>query len=75
MRKIVAGLFISLDGVYERPNQWHLVVEVLEVPLVWRFVDAVQGDEEARDDLPHDDSLQVRSDRLRLGSLRTASVR
>ena len=23
MRKIVAGLFISLDGVYERPDQWH----------------------------------------------------
>ena len=23
MRKIVAGLFISLDGVYEAPDQWH----------------------------------------------------
>lgn len=23
MRKIVAGLFISLDGVVERPDQWH----------------------------------------------------
>ena len=23
MRKIVAGLFISLDGVYEAPNLWH----------------------------------------------------
>ena len=23
MRKIVAGLFISLDNVYERPEQWH----------------------------------------------------
>ena len=23
MRKIVAGLFISLDGVIERPDQWH----------------------------------------------------
>ena len=23
MRKIVAGLFISLDGVYESPDQWH----------------------------------------------------
>lgn len=23
MRKIVAGLFISLDGVYEVPDQWH----------------------------------------------------
>ena len=23
MRKIVAGLFISLDMVYERPDQWH----------------------------------------------------
>jgi dihydrofolate reductase len=24
MRKIVAGLFISLDGVVESPDQWHL---------------------------------------------------
>ena len=23
MRKIVAGLFISLDGVVEAPEQWH----------------------------------------------------
>ena len=23
MRKIVAGLFLSLDGVYEAPDQWH----------------------------------------------------
>jgi dihydrofolate reductase len=23
VRKIVAGLFISLDGVYEAPDQWH----------------------------------------------------
>ena len=23
MRKIVAGLFISLDGVMEAPDQWH----------------------------------------------------
>ncbi len=23
MRKIVAGLFIALDGVYEAPDQWH----------------------------------------------------
>ena len=23
MRKIVAGLFISLDGVFEAPDQWH----------------------------------------------------
>lgn len=23
MRKIVAGLFISLDGVVEAPNTWH----------------------------------------------------
>ena len=23
MRKIVAGLFISLDGVYESPDKWH----------------------------------------------------
>lgn len=23
MRKIVAGLFISLDGVYEAPHEWH----------------------------------------------------
>ena len=23
MRKIVAGLFISLDGVVEAPDQWH----------------------------------------------------
>lgn len=23
MRKIVAGLFIALDGVYEAPEQWH----------------------------------------------------
>ncbi|MBA3450338.1 MAG: dihydrofolate reductase family protein [Chloroflexia bacterium] len=23
MRKIVAGLFVSLDGVYEAPDQWH----------------------------------------------------
>lgn len=23
MRKIVSGLFISLDGVYEAPDQWH----------------------------------------------------
>jgi dihydrofolate reductase len=23
MRKIVAGLFISLDGVYEAPGEWH----------------------------------------------------
>ena len=23
MRKIVAGLFLSLDGVYESPDQWH----------------------------------------------------
>ncbi len=23
MRKIVAGLFISLDGVTEAPDQWH----------------------------------------------------
>ena len=23
MRKIVAGLFISLDGVYEAPDKWH----------------------------------------------------
>lgn len=23
MRKIVAGLFISLDGVYEEPGEWH----------------------------------------------------
>src|SRR3954447_27074935 len=23
MRKIVAGLFISLDGVYESPDTWH----------------------------------------------------
>ena len=23
MRKIVAGLFISLDGVIEAPDQWH----------------------------------------------------
>ena len=23
MRKIVAGLFISLDGVYEAPHKWH----------------------------------------------------
>ena len=23
MRKIVAGLFMSLDGVYEAPDQWH----------------------------------------------------
>jgi len=23
MRKIVAGLFISLDGVYESPGEWH----------------------------------------------------
>src|SRR5215216_6901349 len=23
MRKIVAGLFISLDGVFESPDQWH----------------------------------------------------
>ena len=23
MRKIVAGLFISLDGVYESPEEWH----------------------------------------------------
>jgi hypothetical protein len=23
MRKIVAGLFISLDGVIESPEQWH----------------------------------------------------
>jgi dihydrofolate reductase len=23
MRKIVAGLFISLDGVYEAPDRWH----------------------------------------------------
>ena len=23
MRKIVAGLFISLDGVVETPEQWH----------------------------------------------------
>jgi dihydrofolate reductase len=23
MRKIIAGLFISLDGVVERPDQWH----------------------------------------------------
>lgn len=23
MRKIIAGLFISLDGVYESPDQWH----------------------------------------------------
>ena len=23
MRKIVAGLFVSLDGVYESPDQWH----------------------------------------------------
>lgn len=23
MRKIVAGLFISLDGIYESPDQWH----------------------------------------------------
>ncbi len=23
MRKIVAGVFISLDGVYEAPDQWH----------------------------------------------------
>jgi hypothetical protein len=23
MRKIVANLFISLDGVVERPDQWH----------------------------------------------------
>jgi dihydrofolate reductase len=23
MRRIVAGLFISLDGVYEAPDQWH----------------------------------------------------
>jgi dihydrofolate reductase len=24
MRKIVSGLFISLDGVVEAPDQWHL---------------------------------------------------
>lgn len=24
MRKIVAGLFISLDGVYEAPGEWHV---------------------------------------------------
>jgi hypothetical protein len=23
MRKIIAGLFISLDGVVEAPDQWH----------------------------------------------------
>jgi dihydrofolate reductase len=23
MRKVVAGLFVSLDGVYEAPDQWH----------------------------------------------------
>lgn len=23
MRKIVAGLFLSLDGVYEAPGEWH----------------------------------------------------
>ncbi|HLT20219.1 MAG TPA: dihydrofolate reductase family protein [Thermomicrobiales bacterium] len=23
MRKLVAGLFLSLDGVYEAPDQWH----------------------------------------------------
>jgi dihydrofolate reductase len=23
MRKIVAGLFVSLDGVFESPNKWH----------------------------------------------------
>jgi dihydrofolate reductase len=23
MRKIIAGLFLSLDGVYEAPDQWH----------------------------------------------------
>ncbi len=23
MRKIVAGLFVSLDGVYEAPHEWH----------------------------------------------------
>jgi hypothetical protein len=23
MRKIVAGLFMSLDGVVEAPDQWH----------------------------------------------------
>jgi hypothetical protein len=23
MRKIVAGLFISLDGVVESPDKWH----------------------------------------------------
>ena len=23
MRKIIAGMFISLDGVVEAPDQWH----------------------------------------------------
>jgi hypothetical protein len=25
MRKITAGLFISLDGVVEAPDQWHFL--------------------------------------------------
>ena len=24
MRKLTAGLFISLDGVIENPHEWHL---------------------------------------------------
>ena len=54
----VVGLATEQDGVGRAEGgvdgRAHLVVEVREVPLVGRLDDAVERDEQAGDDLPHD---------------------
>jgi hypothetical protein len=54
----VVGLATEQDGVGRAESGvnggTHLVVEVREVPLVGRFDDAVERDEQAGGDFPHD---------------------
>src|SRR5258708_38153211 len=58
MKKVIASVFISLDGVVENPQDWHFPYfndEMGAAVGATRVDDAVEGDENARDDLFHVD--------------------